>query len=134
MARPALTHLVEHADGGADLPWRAIATLVPVMANEGGLQRVQVLGRAQAFDRHDLVILMHHGKAEAAVDAATVDKHRARTTLSVVAPLLAAGQTQVFAAQVQQGCADVGLGGVGLAIDREVQALSRKFRGVSPLR
>ena len=65
MARNAGLDLVEHRHGRADLPGRAIAALVAVMLHEGGLHRVQVLGRAQPLDGGDAVALVHHRQRQA---------------------------------------------------------------------
>jgi hypothetical protein len=46
-------------------------------------------------------------EAQAGVDAAAVDQHRAGAALALVATLLGAGQVQVFAQRVEQGGAGV---------------------------
>ena len=53
------------ADRRADLPGRAVAALVAVVLDEGGLHRVQVVGRAQPFDGGDAVALVHHRERQA---------------------------------------------------------------------
>ncbi|VXC67062.1 hypothetical protein SPHINGO8AM_180051 [Sphingomonas sp. 8AM] len=84
------------------------------------MQRMEVLGRAQPLDRHDLVVLVHHRQRQAGIDPPPVHQHRARAALAVVATFLGAGQPQMFAAQVEQRGPDIHLRLVRLAIDREV--------------
>ena len=102
MAGPTGLRLGEHADGRADLAGSAVAALEAVALDEGGLQRVQRARRAQAFDRHDLVALVHDGERQARVDAPAVDQHGAGAALPVVAALLGAGQVQMLAQRVEQ--------------------------------
>ena len=104
VAGPAGLRFGEHADRRADLAGGAVAALEAVVLDERGLQRVQRAGRAQAFDRHDLVALVHDGERQARVDAPAVDQHRAGAALPVVAALLGAGQVQVLAQRVEQRC------------------------------
>ncbi|KAK0360016.1 hypothetical protein LTR94_028990, partial [Friedmanniomyces endolithicus] len=98
------------------------------MANERGLERMQRLRRAKPLDRHDIVILMHHGEREAGIDATAVHQHGARAALTVVAPLLAAGQPEMLAGEIQQRGPDVDLRLVGLSIDGEAHVPA--FRSV----
>ena len=109
VAGPAGLRLGEHADGRADLAGGAVAALEAVVLDEGGLQRVQGARRAETFDRHDLVALVHDGERQARVDAPAVDQHRAGAALPVVAALLGAGQVQVLAQRVEQRRARVQL-------------------------
>ena len=102
MAGNARLDLVEHRDRRADLARRAVAALVAVVLDEGGLHRVQLVRRAQAFDGGDAVAVVHHRQRQARVDPATVDDDRAGAALAVVAALLGAGQVQVFAQRIEQ--------------------------------
>ncbi len=119
VAGPAGLRLGEHADGRADLAGRAVAALEGVVLDEGGLQRMQGTRRAQAFDRHDLVVLVHDGEGQARVDAPAVDQHGTGAALPVVAALLGAGQVQVLAQRVEQRGADIQLEVAGMAVDDE---------------
>ena len=111
--------LVEHADRRADLARRAVAALVAVVLDEGGLHRMQLVRRAQAFDGGDLGALVHHRQRQAGVDAPAVDDHRAGAALAVVAALLGAGQVQVLAQRVEQRGAGVEFELVALAVDAQ---------------
>ena len=102
MARDAGLDLVQHRHGRADLPGRAVAALVAVVLHEGGLHRVQVLGRAQALDRGDAVALVHHGQRQAGIDPPPVDDDRAGAALAVIAALLGAGEMQMLAQRIEQ--------------------------------
>ncbi len=102
VAGPARLHLGEHADGRTDLARSAVAALEAVTLDEGALHGVQAIGNAQAFDRHDLVVLMHHGERQTGVDAPAVDQHRAGAALPVITPLLGPAQAQVLAQRVEQ--------------------------------
>jgi hypothetical protein len=68
---------------------------------------VKLFRRAETFDGGDLVAVVHHGQAQAGVDAPAVDMDRARPALTVVAALLRAGQVKVLAQGVQQGRARI---------------------------
>ena len=102
VARDAGLDLVEHRDRRADLPGRAIAALIAVMLDEGGLHRMQMLRRAQPFDGGDAVALVHHRERQAGIDPPPVDHHRAGAALAVIAALLGAGEMQVLAQRVEQ--------------------------------
>lgn len=102
VAGPARLHLGKHADGRTDLAGSAVATLEAVTLDEGALHGVQAIGIAQAFDRHDLVVLMHHGERQTGVDAPAVDQHRAGAALPVITPLLGPAQAQMLAQRVEQ--------------------------------
>ena len=108
--------LVEHRHGRADLPGRAVAALIAVVLDEGGLHRMQVLRRAEPLDGGDAVALVHHRQRQAGVDPPPVDDHRAGAALAVVAALLGAGEMQMLAQRVEQR---------GAGIDRRVHARPR---------
>ena len=52
------------------------------MPNESLLHLVQVADRAEALDRGDLVLLMHHRQRQAAIDPAPVDENGAGAALA----------------------------------------------------
>ena len=103
VARNAGLDLVEDGDGRANLAWRAVAALIPVMLDECRLHRVHMLRGPETFDRGHVVVLMHDRKRETGVDAPTIDNHRAGAALTVVAAFLGAGQMQMLAQRVEQG-------------------------------
>ena len=63
---------------------------------------------------------MHDGERQAAVDPAAIDQNRTGAALAVIAALLGPGQANMLAQQVQHSGADVDIGVVGRAVDREV--------------
>jgi hypothetical protein len=107
MARDALADLVDHRHGRTDLPRGTVAALEAVVLDERRLHRMQLVGRAHAFDGGDLGAVVHDREAQAGIDAAAVDQHRAGAALALVAALLGAGQVQVFAQRVEERGAGV---------------------------
>jgi hypothetical protein len=74
---------------------------------------------------------VHHGQAQAGIDAAAVDDHGAGAALALVAALLGAGQVQVFAQQVEQRGAGVDFLFEALAVDAQCSSCGpcvRPFR------
>src|ERR1700712_1588311 len=53
MTRDPGLDFAQHGDGGADLAGRAITTLVAIILDEGGLQRMEVLRLSQPLDSRD---------------------------------------------------------------------------------
>src|SRR5439155_9655906 len=94
--------LGQHADRRTDLTRRAKAALEAVMLDEGGLQGVQGLLVAQAFDGDDLAIGAGDGEIEARVAPNAVDQDGAGAALPVIASLLAAGEAKVLAQGAEQ--------------------------------
>ena len=70
----------------------------------------------QAFNRDDLVALVHHGERQTGVDPATVHVHGAGATLAVIASFLCAEQLEMLAQGVEERGARVELEVDGLAI------------------
>jgi hypothetical protein len=66
------------------------------------LHRVKLFWCTETLDRGDLIAVVHHGQAQAGVDAPAVDMDRARPALTVVAALLGSGQVKVLAQGVQE--------------------------------
>jgi hypothetical protein len=85
---------------------------------------MEIVRAAQAFDRQDVIILMHHCKRQARIDPSPVHQNGARAALAMVAPFLGAGQAKMLAQQIEQGCPDIGLGLEGLAVDSEVHGVA----------
>ena len=90
-----------------DLARCAITALIGVVRNERGLHRMQVFRLTNAFDRRDLVALMHRGKAKTRIHAPTIDVHRAGTALAMIASLLRSGQVQMFAETIEKSRARI---------------------------
>jgi hypothetical protein len=102
MAWDSRPDLLEDGDRRADLAGRAEAALEAVMLDERGLHGVQAAGRAEALDGRDPIVLVHHGEAEACVDAAAIHDDGAGTALAVIAAFLRSGEMQVLAQRVEQ--------------------------------
>ena len=52
----------QHTDRGADLPWRAVATLVSIVIDKGLLHGRETTRASQAFYRRHFATVMHHGE------------------------------------------------------------------------
>ena len=63
------------------------------------------------------ILLVHHRKGEAGVDAPPVHVHRAGAALPVIAALLGAGQAEILAQRVEQRHARFDLQLVKLPVD-----------------
>jgi len=87
------------------------------MLDEGGLHRMQVIGRSEAFDGGDGIALVLYRQAEAGIDALTVDQHGTGTALTVVAALFRSSQLQMFAQGIEQRGPGVELKLPPLAVD-----------------
>src|SRR4051812_7928395 len=83
MAWNARLDLAEHRHRRTDLARRAIAALEAVMSDESGLHRMQIIRRAESFDRRHGLAVMHHGQRQAGIDASAVHDHRAGAALAV---------------------------------------------------
>jgi hypothetical protein len=77
------------------------------MPDESRLHRVQPLGRAQSLDRGDAVALVHHGEAQARIDPPSVDVHRARAALAMIASFFGSSQMQMLAQAIQKSRARI---------------------------
>jgi hypothetical protein len=64
---------------------------------------------------------MHDGEGEAGVDTAAVDMDSASSALAVVATLLGAGEVEVLAKAVEEGCAGIEQKIVVLTVDAELK-------------
>jgi hypothetical protein len=83
-------------------PGSAIAALVTVVIYERRLQRVQIVWRAEAFNRGDACALVHDRERQAGINASSIRDHRARAALPLIASFFRAGETQMFAQRVEQ--------------------------------
>jgi len=111
------TGLFEQGRGRHYLSRRAITALKSVMLKKGSLYRMQFTIFGQTFNRCNLIALMHDGKCEAGVHAASVHMHRASSALTVIASLFGAGKLKIFTERVQQRDAGFKLETVFLAVD-----------------
>jgi len=119
VGRPA--GLLEQRDRGHDLAGRAIAALVAIVRDEGRLHGMQRPGLSDAFDRGDLVALVHYGEAQAGVHPHAVDMHGAGAALAVVAAFLRAGEQDDFTHAVQKRGARVEAQPMLISVDAQSQ-------------
>jgi hypothetical protein len=111
--------LFEQSDGGHDLTGSAIAALVAIVLNEGGLHGVKIAGFAQSLNGRDRIAFVHDSQRKAGVDPAAVDVDGARSALAMIAALLGACQQNCFAQAVEQRSAGIDLDLERLAVDGE---------------
>ena len=90
-------------------PRRARAALRAAAREEGGLERGEAVGRAQALDRLDAPALRLAGGDEARAHLLAVEPDRARAAVAGVAADLGPGEPEVLAQDVDQATAPVGL-------------------------
>ena len=128
LGTPALISL-EHRHRRTDLARRAIAALEAIVFDEGGLHRMQLVRRSEAFDGRDAIAFVHDGERETGIDAPAVGDHRAGAALAVVAALLGAGEMQVIAQRVEQRGARVELERLLFAVDLERDLRNHRRRG-----
>src|SRR5438067_385974 len=81
---------------------RAEAALQRVALVEGLLQRRELLGIREAFDRFDRAAIGLHGEHQAAAHDLAVDAHGARATHAVLAADVRAGEAELIAQKVDQ--------------------------------
>src|SRR5262245_20555561 len=80
-ARPALGY---QANGGAELPRRAIPALERIVLDERLLERVQCISARKPLHGGDLRPILHDRERQARIDPAAVDQHGAGTALAVI--------------------------------------------------
>ena len=108
LTSPVTVVLRRHA---ADEPWRAVAALRPPTLCHLALNRVQPLRAAEPLGGHDLLAVVCRGGDEARVERHPArpravrprHEHRARSALTLGAPLLGAGQPQPAQEVEQRG-------------------------------
>src|SRR3546814_18102449 len=93
-----------------------------VWSDERALTRGRPVRCPQALDRDDVVVVMRHRQAEAAVDPPSARDHRAGAALSVIAALFRARQAQMFAQCVEECRARIEFELPGFAVDTKGDA------------
>src|SRR5215831_12064542 len=97
MTGHARVHLLNGADGGEDLPRRAVAALKSIAVQEGGLHRVKLVACREAFNRDDVLAFARCGEGQTGQDTLAVDDDRAGSACALIAALLRPGQTERIA-------------------------------------
>src|SRR3982074_848703 len=123
IAWPTCLVFSQQRDRRANLTGGAIPTLQSIMANKCGLHWVQIAVFFQTLDGRYLVARMHHGERQTAVDALSIDDHRAGATLSLAAALLRTGQPEMLTQRIEQRYTRIEIESVTPSIDSERHVL-----------
>ncbi len=95
--------LAEEGGGFHDHAVDAVAALGRLLLDEGALHRVRLFGRAQAFERHDLLLGGERGQRhDSGAHRLAVDLHGAGAALRHAAAEARAAQGEVVAQRVEQ--------------------------------
>ena len=103
----------------------AIAALHRLFLDEGALHRVQAFGRAEAFERHHLLLRgQGRERRHARAHRLAVDVDRAGTALRQPAAEARAVQREVVAQRIKQRHVGIGIDRMSLTVDLESEALT----------
>jgi hypothetical protein len=94
--------LFEQSRGGNDLSRRAVAALKTIVFDERALERMQLAVRAQTFDSHNLIAVVHDRQRQTRCDAPSVGEHGACAARTLIAALLRTREMQAIAQCVEQ--------------------------------
>ncbi len=131
-ARSASLHLVEKRNRRADLAGCAIPALQPIVFNERGLHRVQIRALRKAFNRCNLIAVVHGGKCQARVDAPSVDQNSTSSALAVIAALLCTGHCRFSRSRSSKVVRGIDLQPVRLPIDHQAAFERMCRRAIAP--
>jgi len=93
---------LDESDCTHDLARRAEPTLEPVMSDERGLDRMQLFGRAESFQRRHIAIAHGRNRHLARTHGLAIEHHRARAALPEAATKFWTMQAEVIAQRVQE--------------------------------
>ncbi len=110
---------IEQCLGRHDHAVDAVAALRGLLIDEGLLNLVQFLGRAQTFQRGDRLILDCADRRDTGANGVAVHNHRASAALRHAAAELRAVEFQVVAQDIEQG-------NIGFRIDHSCFAVYSK--------
>jgi hypothetical protein len=96
---------------------RAIAALHRLLVDEGFLQRMKLIPRAETFECHDGFSSRGAQRDLAGTNGFTPDKHSASAALAEPATEFRAGKIQIVAQDIKQRCVARGLDILHLAVD-----------------
>ena len=105
--------------GGHDPAVDAVAALRHLLLDIGGLQRVRLLGRAEARQRHDLGVADRRQRRDAGADRLAVEMHGAGAALREPAAELRIVEPDVVLQRIEQRH-------VGIGVDRVRPCRSRR--------
>jgi hypothetical protein len=114
-----------------DLSGRAVSALEGIVLDERLLHRMEDAVLFQAFDRHDVVVFMHHRKSETRKHAAAVDVDRARTALAMIAALLGPEELKPLPQGIEQRGTDIEIEPDAFAIHAQADPASDHGGGCS---
>ena len=116
----------QHQEAG-----RTEAALQSVMRDEGALQRMQVVGRAEPLNGPDFPPLRLHGKHQAGARRLIVEDHRAGAADPMLAADMRAGLPAIVTDRIDQGLARLDPDGVVATIDgqRDVDLVTHTGQG-----
>lgn len=97
------------ADGRHDLPGGTEAALQAVVLNECALERMKLTVLLETLDRFDCGPVMHRRQRQTRHDPPAVEQDGASTAGALITALLRAGETEVFAQNVEKGLPHVQL-------------------------
>src|SRR5688572_15976497 len=94
MTGHARVDLLNRANGGEDLPRRAVAALKAIAVQEGSLHRVKFVACGDAFNRNDLLAPARRRKRQTRQHTLAINDDRAHTARALITSLLRASQTE----------------------------------------
>src|SRR5262245_8457300 len=115
---------------GHDPAVDAVAALRHLLLDIGLLQRMRLLGRAEAGERDDLGSADCRNRRDAGADRLPVEMHGAGAALRKAAAEMRIVEAEVVAQRIEQRHIGIGVDRVDLAVDVEVYA---SHGGMSPL-
>ena len=86
----------------------------------GLLDRVRLLGRAEAGERDHLAIAHRRDRGDAGADRLAIEMHRAGTALREPAAEMRIVEPEIVAQRIEQRHVGIGIDRVDLAVDVEV--------------
>src|SRR5262245_55377199 len=117
LARPRIA--VDELLGRHDHAVAAVAALRRLLLDEGALQRVRLVDRAEPLERRDLARRDGADRRHAGAYRLAVDQHRAGAALRQAAAILGAVELEIVTQDVEQGRVGLGLDRVAYPVDFE---------------
>src|ERR1700690_1368822 len=126
----------QEGGGGHDPTVDAVAALRHLLFDIRRLQRMRLLGRAEAGQRDDLSLAHRRERRDAGADRLTVELHGAGAALRQPAAEMRIVEADIVAQRVKQRHVGIGIDRMGLAVDVEVKFLAHgvSLPGAEPAR